>query len=313
VLTAIIVIPAQLGGYEKVFSSIDPKMLLLTQGTNGNLGQGFAYASLAVGSLLALFLYPHSLTGLLSSASSMAIRRNAILLPIYSLALALLALLGYTAVSAGVKGMPEYASGFASFGNNFAIPALFLHAFPPWFAGVAFAAIAIGALVPASIMAIASGNLFTRNIYKEFIAPGCTPAQEARAAKLASLALKLGALFFVLLFQTSYAIQLQLLGGIWICQTLPAVLIALYTRFFNPWGLLAGWAAGIAAGTAMVVQLGLKSSIYPLHIFGLTIPCYAALTALALNIAVGFAVSLVLNATSTAPRRDETVASDYLG
>jgi solute:Na+ symporter, SSS family len=313
VLTAIVVIPAKLGGYEKVFSSIDPSMLLLTPAPEGSLGAGFGYASLAVGSLLALFLYPHSLTGLLSSASSMAIRRNAILLPIYSLALALLALLGYTAVSAGVKGMPEYASGFASFGNNFAIPALFLHMFPPWFAGVAFAAIAIGALVPASIMAIASGNLFTRNIYKEFLAPNCTPAQEARAAKLASLMLKLGALFFVLLFQTSYAIQLQLLGGIWICQTLPAVLIALYTRFFNPWGLLAGWAAGIAAGTAMVVELGLKSSIYPLQIFGLTIPCYAALIALVLNIVVGFAVSLVLNATSTAPRHDETVASDYIG
>jgi solute:Na+ symporter, SSS family len=304
VLTAIIVIPSQLGGYEKVFSSINPKVLLLTPGTDSNLGQGFGYASLAVGSLLALFLYPHSLTGLLSSASSM---------PIYSLALALLALLGYTAVSAGVKGMPEYASGFASFGNNFAIPALFLHMFPPWFAGVAFAAIAIGALVPASIMAIASGSLFTRNIYKEFIAPDCTPAQEARAAKLASLALKLGALFFVLLFQTSYAIELQLLGGIWICQTLPAVLIALYTRFFNPWGLLAGWATGIAAGTGMAVELGLKGSIYPLHIFGLTIPCYAALIALVLNIAVGFTVSLFLNATSTAPRRDETVASDYIG
>jgi SSS family solute:Na+ symporter len=313
VLTAIVVIPSQLGGYEKVFSSIDPKKLLLAPGTDSNLGQGFGYASLAVGSLLALFLYPHSLTGLLSSASSMAIRRNAILLPIYSLALALLALLGYTAVTAGVKGMPEYAAGFASFGNNFAIPALFLHMFPPWFAGVAFAAIAIGALVPASIMAIASGNLFTRNIYKEFIAPDCTPGQEARAAKLASLALKLGALFFVLLFQTSYAIQLQLLGGIWICQTLPAVLIALYTRFFNPWGLLAGWTAGIAAGTAMVWELGLKSSIYPLHILGLTIPCYAALIALVLNIAVGFAVSLVLNVISTAPRRDETVASDYIG
>ena len=209
-------IPAALGGYGKVFASIDPKQLLLAHGSDTSLGATFSYASLALGSALALFLYPHSLTGILSSSSSMAIRKNAILLPIYSLALALLALLGYTAVAAGVKGMPEYASGFASFGNNFAIPALFLHMFPSWFAGVAFAAIAIGALVPASIMAIASGNLFTRNIYKEFIAPDCTPAQEARAAKLASLALKLGALFFVLLFQTSYAIQLQLLGGIWI-------------------------------------------------------------------------------------------------
>ncbi len=313
VLAAIIIIPSQLGGYEKVFSSIDPKALLLAPGTGDNLGQSFSYISLAVGSLLALFLYPHSLTGLLSSASSQAIRRNAILLPIYSLALALLALLGYTAVAAGIKGMPDYAAGFAAFGNNFAIPALFLHSFPPWFAGVAFAAIAIGALVPASVMAIASGNLFTRNIYKEFRVPNCTPAQEAAAAKLSSMAMKLGALFFVLEFQTSYAIQLQLLGGIWICQTLPSVMIALYTRFFHPVGLLAGWVAGIAAGTWMVWELGLKSSIYPIHIFGLTIPCYAALSALILNIAVGLVVSVVLNATSKAPRLDETAPADYLG
>jgi SSS family solute:Na+ symporter len=311
VLAAIIIIPSELGGYGKVFASIDPKALLLTPGGDGNLGAGFGYASLAVGSLLALFLYPHSLTGLLSSVSSMAIRRNAILLPIYSLALAMLALLGYTAVAAGVTAMPQYAAGFAHFGNNFAIPALFLQMFPPWFAGLAFAAIAIGALVPASIMAIASGSLFTRNIYKEFIAPNCTPAQEARAAKLASAALKLGALFFVLEFQTSYAIQLQLLGGIWVCQTLPAVLIALYTRFFNPWGLLAGWATGIGTGTWMVAELGFKASVYPVHLFGLTIPCYAALAALVLNIAVGFVISLVLNAVSNAPRLDETLAEDY--
>ena len=89
----------------------------------------------------------------------------------------------------------------------------------------------------------------------------------------------------MLLFQTSYAIQLQLLGGIWICQTLPAVLIALYTRFFHPYALLTGWATGILSGTVMVAQLGFKSSTYPLHIMGVTIPCYAAVTALVLNIA----------------------------
>ena len=80
--------------------------------------------------------------------------------------------------------MPEYAAGFKSFGNNFAVPALFLHMFPGWFAGFAFAAIAIGALMPASIMAIACGNLFTRNIFKEFIAPDCKPQTEAKVAKL---------------------------------------------------------------------------------------------------------------------------------
>jgi SSS family solute:Na+ symporter len=233
------------------------------------------------------------------------------ILPAYSVALALIALLGYMAVAAGVKAMPEYTAGFKSFGNNFAVPALFLHMFPAWFSGLAFAAIAIGALMPASIMAIACGNLFTRNIFKEFLSPNCTPQAEARTAKWAAFAAKLGALFFVLELQTAYAIQLQLLGGIWICQTVPAVLLALYVRL-DPRALLAGWASGVGLGTWMVWELGFKSSTYPLHLFGLTIPCYAAVSALAANLAVSFAATWILKAAGSASVRDETVAADYL-
>jgi SSS family solute:Na+ symporter len=247
----------------------------------------------------------------LSSSSRQVIRRNAMILPAYSLALAMIALLGYMAVAAGVKAMPEYAAGFERFGNNFAVPALFLHMLPAWFAGLAFAAIAIGALVPASVMAIACGNLFTRNIYKDFINPNCAPRTEARVAKLIAFAAKLGALFFVLELRTSYAIQLQLLGGIWICQTLPSVLLALYVRL-DPRALLVGWAAGIGTGTWMVAQLGFKSSIYSLRVFGLTVPSYAAVTALALNLALSYALTPLFRALSNAPQFDETVAKDYL-
>jgi len=225
--------------------------------------------------------------------------------------LALIALLGYMAYAAGVKDMPEYAAGFKSFGNNFAVPALFLHMFPAWFAGLAFAAIAIGALMPASIMAIACGNLFTRNIYKDLINPNCTPQAEARMAKLFAFVAKLGALFFVLELQTAYAIQLQLLGGIWICQTVPAVLLALYVRL-DPRALLAGWAAGVGLGTWMVAELAFKSSTYPLHIFGLTIPCYAAVSALLINLAVSWLLTLILRATVGGQQKDETVAADYV-
>src|SRR5690606_23820686 len=124
--------------------------------------------------------------------------------------------------------------------------------FPDWFVGLAFAAIAIGALVPAAIMSIACANLFTRNIYKEWLKPDCTPQQEASVAKIVSIVVKFGALLFVLELQSTYAIQLQLLGGIWMCQTLPAVVIALYTRWFSPFALVAGWAAGMVSGTVMV-------------------------------------------------------------
>ena len=312
VFAAIIYIPMQLGGYGKVFEAVPQQQLLLAKGSGGNLGAEFAYASLALGSILALFLYPHAVTGLLSSSSRQVVRRNAMILPAYSLALALIALLGYMAIAVGVKNDPAYAEGFAAFGNNFAVPALFLKMFPAWFAGVAFAAIAIGALVPAAIMSIACANLFTRNIYKEYINPNCTAKQESSVAKIVSIVVKFGALIFVLELQSTYAIQLQLLGGIWMCQTLPAVLIALYTRFFHPMALLAGWATGLVVGTWMVASLGFKSSTFVIPFLGLEIPCYAAVSALVLNILVSYVLTLVFNATSKGSRTDETKAEDYV-
>jgi SSS family solute:Na+ symporter len=310
VLAAIIIIPSELGGYGKVFSAVPASQVLLPPAPEGSLGAGFAYATLALGSLLALFLYPHSVTGLLSSSSRHVIRRNAIVLPAYSVALALIALLGYMALAAGVKGMPEYAAGFKSFGNNFAVPALFLHMFPAWFAGLAFAAIAIGALMPASIMAIACGNLFTRNIYKDFINPNCTPQSEAKMAKLIAFTAKLGALLFVLKLKTDYAIQLQLLGGIWICQTVPSVLLGLYVRL-DPRALLAGWVAGAGLGTWMFWDMDFKTT-YPLHIFGLTVPCYAAVSALLVNLVVSWLLTAILRAMGSTQQADETVAADYV-
>jgi SSS family solute:Na+ symporter len=109
----------------------------------------------------------------------------------------------------------------------------------------------------------------------------------------------------------SYAIQLQLLGGIWIIQTLPAVLIGLYTRWLNPWALLIGWGVGIASGTAMAASLNFAKSIYAVTIFGVTIPCYAALSSLILNLIVGVTLSAIFNALSQT-REDATLAEDYL-
>ena len=148
-------------------------------------------------------------------------------------------LVGFFAIAAGVASLPEFASGFKQFGTNFAVPALFLHSFPSWFVGIAFAAIGIGALVPAAIMSIAAANLYTRNIHREFINPNPTDKQEAQMAKWVSLVVKFGALIFIVFVPTQFAIYLQLLGGILIIQTLPSVMLGVYTRWFNDWALLA--------------------------------------------------------------------------
>jgi SSS family solute:Na+ symporter len=307
VLAVIIVVPAQLGGYGAIFAAAKSATILPTPPA-GSFGAYSGYATLALGSALALLLYPHSVTGVLSASGPEVIKRNAVAMPVYSLALGLIALMGFMALAAGVKTMPQYASGFAAFGPNFAVPALILHSFPSWMVGVAFAAIGIGALVPAAIMSIASANLFTRNIWREYVRPGMSAAEESQTAKIASLVVKAGGLIFIILLPQTYAITLQLLGGVWISQTLPSVMLGLYARFLRPSALLAGWAAGIATGTIMVAQSGFKSALFTLDLFGTAAPCYAAVAALAVNLAIAAGLSIVQNIV--APARDATAIAN---
>jgi SSS family solute:Na+ symporter len=309
---AVIVVPMALGGFGKIFAAVPAGKLLLAVPGPHTTGVYSSYATLALGSALALFLYPHSLTGILSANSGQAIRRNAALLPGYSFMLGLLALLGFFAIASGVGTLPEYADGFKRFGNNFAVPALFLHTFPDWFVGIAFAAIGIGALVPAAIMSIAAANTYTRNIHREFINKNPTDQQEAQMAKWVSLIVKLGALVFILFVPTQYAIQLQLLGGIWIIQTLPAVMLGVYTRWFNAWALLLGWAAGTFAGTAMAVVAKLTPT-FPLAIGGYTFPGYTAFYTVVLNMVLAIVLTPVFNAMGGARRTpaEETAAAEY--
>ena len=306
---AVIVVPIELGGFGKIFAAVPAQKLLLAVPGAHTTGSYGVYVTLALGSALALFLYPHSMTGILSASSGHAIRRNAAMLPGYSFMLGLLALIGFFAIAAGVGGLPEYAAGFEQFGNNFAVPALFLHSFPSWFVGIAFAAVGIGALVPAAIMSIAAANLYTRNIHREFINKNPTDKEEAQMAKWASLIVKFGALVFIVFVPSQYAIYLQLLGGILIIQTLPAVMLGAYTRWFNDWALLIGWAVGTGAGTWMFVAAKLTPN-YPLAFAGYTFPGYTALYTVVLNLVIAIVLTPLFKAMG-ARLFDATVPADY--
>jgi solute:Na+ symporter, SSS family len=317
----VIALPIKLGGWDGIFRAATDSFTAFNKDNANLIASGgaaakgaipppaahWAYASLALGSALALFMYPHSLTGVLASKNRSVIRRNAALLPAYSFLLGLLALLGFAAIAAGVKVDNPQLS----------VPALFDKLFPGWFAGLAFAAIAIGALVPAAIMSIAAANLWTRNIYTAFINPDATPKQEARQSKLVSLVVKFGALAFVLGLGTQQAINFQLLGGVWILQTMPALVFSLYTRWFHRWALLGGWAVGMAYGTLTaynVAAVGKPGSHFggPLQLIPFTqTKGYIALTAFVLNVLVAVLLTLVLRAAKVPPGSDETSPSDY--
>jgi solute:Na+ symporter, SSS family len=293
VLVAVVVVPAKLGGYDAVFAAANEAFAAKSGDTGLILkpSQMLAYATLALGSALAAFMYPHTLTGVFASKSADIIRKNAILLPAYTLLLGLIALLGYMA----------YAAHLHVSSPNDVVPALFKAVFPSWFAGFAFAAIAIGALVPAAVMSIGAANLFTRNIWKSYINPDITHVGEASVAKVASLVVKVGALAFILFLPTQYALDLQLLGGLWILQTFPALVFGLFTCWFRAEGLLLGWAAGIGWGTWTAWSNGLKP-LASIALGGATYSFYVGLGALMLNIVVA-AVATVIVASPALFRR----------
>lgn len=305
VLAGVLIIPFKVGGYAHIFQMASAA--LATHHPVGSIllhpPQFMAYSTLAVGSAIALMLYPHTATGVLSASSGNVIRRNAALLPAYSFLLGLIALLGYVALAAGIQTKD----------TSSVVPLLFLHSFPQWFGGFCLAAIGIGALVPAAIMSIAAANLFTRNIWGELASKPMTPREESAMAKFASLVVKVGALAFILLLPTQYAIQLQLLGGIWIAQLFPSVVCGVYTRWFHPYALVAGWAAGMYSGTAMAASLHLKSSVYPLHLFGHMYAMYAAVPALLLNLIVAAVLTPLFAMLKLHAGSDQTSVEDYVG
>jgi SSS family solute:Na+ symporter len=329
IIVAIIYLPSKFGGWSSVFADAQDKFAATPAPGDGillNANNQLQYATLALGSALALFLYPHSLTGILASRGRKVIKRNMVALPAYSLLLGLLALLGYVAISAGVKPITNQATGRPD--TNTIVPVLFGQEFPAWFAGIAFAAIGIGALVPAAIMSIAAANLWTRNIYKEYIKKDATPAQEAKQAKLASLVVKFGAVAFILFIDPQFSIDLQLIGGVMILQTLPAVAIALYTRWFHVYGMIAGWVVGMGwgmyllytipnaaagknhfGGSALALD---KLSLLGWHPFGgSTVQIYVGFVSLVANILVAVVVTLIARKMRVFNGTDQTTPADY--
>jgi solute:Na+ symporter, SSS family len=329
IIVAVIVIPYKLGGWDVIFGAAEKKFTASPNPGDGVILGGPAqlqYATLAFGSALALFLYPHSITGVLASRDRNVIKRNMAALPAYSFILGLLALLGYMAIAAEIKPITNDAG---KPDNNTIVPLLFGDMFPSWFSGVAFAAIGIGALVPAAIMSIAAANLWTRNIYREYINRDATAKQEATSSKLASLVVKVGALAAILALDPQFSIDLQLIGGIIILQTLPAVALGLYTGWFHRWGLIAGWVAGMAVGfwttyqiqqkvfnpdgTVTVAKEHFGGSGFPLSELGLdtTWSIYAGILALAANLIVCAIGTLVFRAMQVPEGVDVTNDNEY--
>ncbi|MFI0774104.1 sodium:solute symporter [Streptomyces sp. NPDC021212] len=282
----------RLGGPGAVFERAADR--LSDSSAHGSLilssGQQPAYVTLAAGSALALLMYPHVLTAAFAASSAPALRRVSIALPLWTSVLALFGMLGIAALAAGVHVPANSAET--------AVPMLVDRLLPGSLAGLVLGAIAIGAMVPAAVISIAAATSFVRNVYVEYFHPTATPKRQVRIARMVSLIAKAGAVVFVLGLRHQDAINLQLLGGVWILQVFPAVAIGLYTRWLHPHALLTGWATGMLFGTVMVIRGGF-SPVVPLGFPGSSLEIYAGLVALLLNLAVTVTGTALLNRFGT--------------
>lgn len=236
-----------------------------------------AYASLALGSALALFAFPHVLMVAFAARRPEVLRRTSLGLLGWTTMLGVFALFGVAALAAGVR-TPRGQS-------ELAIPMLMDALTPGWLTGMLLAALIVAALVPAAVMSIGAATLFARNVYVEFVNPTATEAQETRMARLTSLVVKIGALAFALGLRDQAAINLHLLGAVWVLQTLPMIVLGVRRATPHPFALLAGWLVGMVTGTVLV-NAGGFAPLVPLQFGGSVVHIYTGIVGLVVNLLV---------------------------
>ena len=118
-------------------------------------------------------------------------------------------------------------------------------------------------------------------------------------------------MLFIVYIPTAQVINFQLLGGIWILQTLPAVFLGLYTNWFNRWALLIGWAVSEVLGTIYFYQANLKS-VAAIRIGSFSFPAmYIAFSMIVLNLLLAIILTPIFNVIGLRRGRDVTADTDY--
>jgi SSS family solute:Na+ symporter len=329
VLSAVLVV-AMSGGWGKAFDAADLRFANDQNPASGVLLSGpgqWAYLTLIVGSALSIFAYPHTATALLAAKDRATIRRNSAALPVYCLVLGLMALLGIFAVGQNVFPVDaDLAHGNPGTDYNTIAPMIFNDKFPAWSAGIAYATIAVAALIPAAIMSIGVANLFTRSIYMEYFRPRATAAEEARVSRWTSLFVKFAAAGVVLLLSPQFSVDLQTIGGIIVLQVLPAVFFGLMTGWFHRWSLIVGLVTGLAWSIYLLYHtpvLGPGGVVLREHFggsmislrrlgFDSDVQVYIGLVTLLANLAIVVLVTAVLKLFHVSPNLDHTRPEDYV-
>jgi SSS family solute:Na+ symporter len=249
------------------------------------------YVSTVALTALGFFMWPHTFASLYTARDERIFRRNAVILPLYQLILLFVMVVGFTAILQvpGLKGADA----------DLALLDLSTASFDPWFVGVIGAAGVLTALVPGSMILMATATLAANNLYR-LAKPGAPPREIALVAKLIVPVAALIAIFFAI-HGGETIVTLLLMGYSLVTQLFPALILSLAgRRYVTGPGAVAGILAGVATVAILSLQHLTIASLVP-NLPAELRDINAGFIALAVNVAALLAVSSVTGETVRRP------------
>ncbi len=268
------------GGIGAMFAALahaHPRHLTMPGATTG-LGHAW-YVSTVLLTALGFYMWPNVFAATFTARSADALRRNAVLMPLYSLVLVFIFFAGFAAVLI----VPGLADG------DLALLAVVRRTFPPWFLGVVGGAGALTAMVPAAIQILTAATLFAKNLFRPLVDPALSDDQVARLARATVVVLGLLSLALAA-FGSTTLVSLLLVGYAGVTQFFPGVVLGLFWRRATTPGVFAGLIAGV--GAAVLLMLMRHDPVFGLN---------AGFVALCLNFLIAVAVSLLSATAADSP------------
>ena len=232
------------GGIGRMFAAVvqaKPHHLVLP-GATKNLGHGWYVTSVLLTSL-GFFMWPQNFAAAYTARSGKILRRNAVLMPLYSITMPLMIFVGLTALLV----LPGLSNG------DLSLLTLVRKTFPAWFLGVIGGAGALTAMVPAAIQILTAATLFAKNLWRPLVAPGMSDRQVATLAKIMVLVLTIGALFLAIGSSISL-VNLLLLGYAGVAQLFPGVVLGLFSKRVTAAGVFSGIACGFTIAAVLTLK-----------------------------------------------------------
>jgi solute:Na+ symporter, SSS family len=231
------------GGIGPMFAALaraKPSHLTMP-GATADLGHGW-YISSVLLTAAAFYMWPQFFAASFTARNGNILRRNAIVMPLYSITMPLMFIVGFTAVLV-LPGLSD---------SNLALLTMVRKAFPAWFLGVVGGAGALTAMVPAAIQLLTGATMFAKNLCRPILAPGMTDQQVGWLARIMVLVLTAGAMLLAI-HSSATLVSLLLLGYDGVAQLFPGVVLGLFSRRATASGVIAGLATGISITAALIL------------------------------------------------------------